>query len=94
MKKLLIITLCILQSGQVVADSFRCGRTIVKSGDSSAALIRKCGEPERKFSSKEIIDHDGQKIRAGVSNWVYTRKGKKDMVVMIYSGVIAKMRIE
>lgn len=94
MKKLLFFAICVMLSSQLSADSFRCGRAIVKSGDSSGKLVSSCGDPSRKFTSKEIITDDGRQVRAGVSNWVYSRAGKRDMVVMLYNGVIVKMRVE
>jgi hypothetical protein len=94
MKKLMIFAILIVLSGTVSADSFRCGRAIVKAGDSTNVLLKRCGEPTRKYPSKEVIDDNGRQLRTGVSNWVYTRKGKKDMVVSVYSGNVAKMRTE
>jgi len=91
---LVVFTLCILLSGQATADSFRCGRALAKAGDSTNTLIKKCGEPGRKYSSKDLIDNDGRQTRTTVSNWVYTRNGRRDMIVTIYSGVIAKIRAE
>lgn len=83
-----------LFSGSVHADSLRCGRSLVKVGDSSNALIKKCGDPARKFTSKETINDHGRQLRAAVSNWVYTRNGGKDMIVVIRSGVIVKIQLD
>jgi hypothetical protein len=94
MKKLLLITMCILLSNLASADSFRCGRKVVKRGDSGNALIKKCGKPLRKFSSKETVSEKGLQSSVAVSNWVYKRSGKKDMVVSIRSGTVIKIKVE
>ena len=48
MNRLLLLTIVALYWGQVNADSFRCGRKVVKLGESSNALIEKCGDPVRR----------------------------------------------
>jgi hypothetical protein len=94
MKRLFLFTLFILVSSNTMADSFRCGRTIVKPGESTNALIKKCGDPLRKFSSKETVNDSGRQLRVGVSNWVYERKGKKDMIVSVRSGAVIKIQVD
>ncbi len=76
------------------ADSFRCGRALVKVDESTNALIKKCGNPIRKYSSKETTYDHGIQKRVGVSNWVYERKGKKDMIVSIYAGTVIKIQVD
>jgi hypothetical protein len=93
MKKL-ILCISLIVVSQSYADGFRCGRALIKQGDSSNALIKKCGKPVRKFSSKERIKIDGQQTQTGVSNWVYTRSGKRDMIVSVRSGVVVKMAVD
>ena len=93
MKKLILCILFAVVS-ETHADSFRCGRALIKQGDSSNALIKKCGKPIRKFSSKERVKIDGRQTQTGVSNWVYTRNGKRDMIVSVRSGVVVKMTVD
>ena len=76
------------------AESFRCGRALVKADESTNALIKKCGKPVRKYSSKETTYDHGVQKRVGVSNWVYERKGKKDMIVSIYAGSVIKIQVD
>ncbi len=76
------------------SDSFRCGRTLVKANESTNALIKKCGKPVRKYSSKETVSQNGRQSRVGVSNWVYERRGKKDMIVSIRSGTVMKLQLD
>ena len=94
MNKLLLCVLLLLVSSNTLAESFRCGRTLVKPGESSNALIKKCGDPLRKYSSKETVYEHGRQSTAGVSNWVYARKGKKDMIVSIRSGTVIKIQVD
>lgn len=94
MNKLLLSTLFILLSDNSHADSFRCGRSLVTEGDSSNALIKKCGNPERKYSSKATVKSNGRKTSVGVSNWVYARTGKRDMIVSVRSGVVVRIKVD
>lgn len=94
MNKTFAILLCLLVSGSVWAESFRCGRTLVKTGESSNALIKKCGNPSRKFGSKVMINDQGFQKRVGVSNWVYERRGKRDMIVSVQSGSVVKIQVD
>ena len=94
MKMVILIVVSMLLSNTVQADSIRCGRKIIKQGDSGSMLIRKCGNPVRKFSSKETINDQGRQTKVSVSNWVYERGGKKNMIVSIRSGMVVKIQLE
>ena len=94
MNKLLLCTVCVLLFNISHADSFRCGRALVTEGDSSNALIKKCGNPERKYSSKAMVKSNGRKTRVGVSNWVYPRTRKRDMIVSVHSGVVVRIKVD
>ena len=94
MNRLLVLMLVVLVSSNINADSFRCGRKVVKLSESSNALIKKCGSPVRKYSSNEVIKDRGHQLRASVSNWVYERRGKKDMIVSVHRGKVMKLQID
>ena len=94
MKKLLSAVFLLLFFVDVWADSFRCGRSIVKEDESTNALIKKCGNPVRKYKSKEMTTDQGDFKRVGVTNWVYERRGKKDMIVSVYNGVVIKIQVD
>jgi len=94
MGKLLLLTISIFFSGIAEADSFRCGRKVVKQGDSSSSLTKKCGNPLRKYSSKEIVTDQGRQSNVAVSNWVYERKRGKDMIVSVRSGTVIKIQVD
>ena len=94
MNKSLLCVLFILVSGNAFAESFRCGRTLVTPGESSNALIKKCGNPVRRYSSRETVTDHGHQKSVGVSNWVYERRGKKDMIVSIQGGSVVKIQVD
>ena len=94
MRNLLLFTLFILLSSDIFAGSFRCGRKLVKAGDSGNMLIKKCGKPARKFSSKQTFSDNGRQSNVAVSNWVYERHGKKDMIVSVRNGAIINIQVE
>ena len=92
--KVVLAVLLWLPAATLVADSFRCGRTLIKVGESNNALVKKCGNPVRKFSSKERLVVQGHSSMAAVSNWVYERRGKKDMIVSVRAGSIVKIEVD
>ena len=94
MKILLLLTATIVFADIATADSFRCGRKLIKQGDSGSELIKKCGKPARKFSSKETITEQGRQSKVSVSNWVYERNRKKDMIVSVRSGTVIKIHVD
>jgi len=94
MNRLLLFILFVFVANNVVAASFRCGRTLVKTGESTNALMKKCGSPARKYSSSETVVDHGRQQRVSVSNWVYERRGKKDMIVSLRSGAVIKIQVD
>ena len=94
MKKILLLSAALIFSSSLAADSFRCGRKVIKQGDSGSELVKKCGKPVRKFSSKEAISERGRQSKVSVSNWVYERNRKKDIVVSVRSGTVIKIRVD
>lgn len=86
------ITVCFCTN--LYADSIRCGRAVVKVGDSTNILLKKCGKPSNKFSSRVAINDNGQQRQSSVSNWVYRRSGQKDRVVSVYAGKVMKIGLD
>ena len=89
-KKTLAVVLLVI-STQVDAGSFRCGTRIVKTGDSISRLVDACGKPALKYKVKESIRSGGSRKTTGVTNWIYPRGRKKNMVVSIHSGRVVKI---
>lgn len=94
MKHLFLLTWLILLSSDLTANSIRCGNKVVKTGDSGNQLIKKCGNPARKFSAKAFTTENGRGSNVPVSNWVFERKGKKDMIVSVRNGTVIKIKAE
>ena len=83
-----------LLSASVSAEAIRCGRSLVKNGESTNTLIKKCGDPIRKYASKESVKAQGRSSTVAVSNWVYERRGRKDMIVSVRSGTVVKIQVD
>lgn len=94
MGRLTMVVVCILISGAVAADSLRCRGKLVRAGESSNALVKKCGSPARKYSAREVISEHGRQQSVSVSNWVYPRRGKKDMIASVRSGTVVRLRVD
>ena len=94
MLKFILVLTVLIFSGSLFANSFRCGSSLVKVGESHNALIKKCGTPARKYSSKEYVKDQGRSVQMSVSNWVYERRGKKDMIVSVRSGSVVKIQVD
>ena len=94
MRNYLFIMTLVCLSTAVNADSFRCGRKIVKAGDSANMLIKKCGQPQRKFSGKAVINVNGRRSKVAVSNWVFDRGRKNDIIVSVRGGTVLQVRVE
>ena len=71
------------------ADSFRCGRKVVRTGDSPADLLRSCGEPRYKDRGYESIRAQGNQKRARVERWYYKKSSRRlERIVVIHKGRI------
>jgi len=73
-------------------DSFRCGRKLVKTGDSTGELLRVCGEPYHKDRGREEIGVNGISKNVGVERWHYKKSSRSlEHIIVIYRGNIAKV---
>lgn len=81
-----------LLAGELAADSMRCGRALVRTGDSPAALLERCGEPNyRGRGYAEVQTHKG-KQRIRVERWHYKRNERSlERIVLVYRGEIVGM---
>ena len=76
------------------ADSYRCSRKIVRTGDPVSRLLQICGEPRFKSSGYSQIKIDGRLERVTVKRWHY-KKGSRSLehIVLIYRGKIAAIEV-
>ena len=77
----------------VFADSFRCGRKVVRNGDSSGDLMQKCGEPQSRDSAQEELWLDRSQKKVRVERWHY-KQGSSTLarVVLVYQGKVVGVR--
>ena len=90
---LLVPATLIMLSAPVSADSFRCGRKVIRTGDSSADVMQKCGSPQSRDSASEEVwlNRTQQKIR--VERWHYKQgTSKLGRVVLVYRGEVVGVR--
>jgi hypothetical protein len=89
----LLATLVLLPPS-AAADSYRCGRKIVRSGDPVSRLLEVCGEPKRRDSGSETIEVSGVPRKVNVQRWYYQRGSRRlERVVFVYRGKIAAIEV-
>jgi hypothetical protein len=95
-------TLAMLLAGSVLlttapgagGDSYRCGRKLVRSGDSSAAVLRLCGEPAYRDRGQADVRLDGVAQRVAVERWYYKRSRRSlEHVVVIHRGRVVEIAV-
>ena len=78
----------------ISADSFRCGRKLIKTGDSNADVIRVCGEPRHKDRGYEKIRVDGVSRDTRVERWYYKRSSRSlEHIILIYRGKVSAVEV-
>jgi len=85
----LLLGISFLFPQAVFGDSFRCGRKVIRNGDTAADLVQKCGEPQSRDSAQEELwlNRTHQKVR--VERWHYKQGSSKlARVVLVYRGEV------
>jgi hypothetical protein len=76
------------------ADTYRCGRKLIHSGDSSADLLRVCGEPRHKDRGHETIRLEGSRQRVPVERWYYKKSGLSlERIVLVHRGRVISIEV-
>lgn len=76
----------------VHGDSFRCGRKIVRTGDSSGELLRICGEPYHKERAKAELDVNGINKNVSVERWHYKKSRRSlEHIIVVYRGNVEEV---
>jgi hypothetical protein len=71
------------------ADSFRCGRKIVRTGDSPGDLLETCGKPRHKDKGYENMRVQGNQKKVRVERWYYKKSSRRlEQIVVIHKGRI------
>ena len=80
---------CLLLAPLAEADSFRCGRKVVRTGDSPAELRQRCGDPLEQDSGYAEFWQNGRLQKVRVKRWHYKPGTRKlERIVLIYKGEI------
>lgn len=86
-----LITL--VASTDLFADSFRCGRKLIRTGDSSEVLRQRCGEPRGRDSGQEELWLQGNLQKIHVERWYYKQGSRSlERIVLVYRGTIVGIR--
>ncbi len=80
-------------SASLAADSFRCGRKVIRSGDSQSQVLSTCGEPQRRDSAQEALWIGSSQKTVKVHRWFYKTSGRSlERVVLLYQGEVVAVR--
>lgn len=83
----LMVILAFIDSAS--ADSFRCGRKVIRTGDSPGDLLQKCGEPRYKDRGYENMRAQGRQKKVRVERWYYKKSSRAlEQIVVIHKGRI------
>jgi hypothetical protein len=75
------------------ADSFRCGRKLIRTGDSASTVLQRCGEPQLKDKGQEKIRSPGGTEKVLVKRWHYKNSARSlQRVVLIYQGKVVAIK--
>jgi hypothetical protein len=92
LKTLLIIL--VVNVSCLSADSFRCGRKLISTGDSTGDVIRICGEPRHKNRGQEKIKVNGVFKITNVERWYYKKSGRSlEHIILIYKGRVSAIEV-
>lgn len=77
-----------------LADSFRCGLSIVKTGDSFVEVLDKCGPPLAKVGSVEEVRSGRRTTYIGVEQWIYnTGKRRLRRILVFRNGFLDEVLV-
>lgn len=77
-----------------VADSYRCGRKLIRTGDSSSDVLRVCGEPAAKDRGRADVRDGGATRNVAVERWHYKRSSRSlSRIVNIYRGRVVSIEV-
>lgn len=92
--QILTVLFLLLATCDIAADSYRCGRKLIRTGDSSGDLLRVCGEPHHKDRGTEKIYANGKTVNARVERWYYRKNSRSvERIVMLQGGRIVAIEL-
>jgi hypothetical protein len=76
------------------ADSYRCGRKLIRTGDTAAEVLRVCGEPRYRDRGKEALRLDGATQQLNVERWYYKQSGRSlEHAVLLHRGRVVAVEV-
>ena len=74
---------------QALADSFRCGKQLIRTGDTETQVLARCGEPQSRDAVKREYWVNGLLQKVQLQRWHYhPAGGKLPREVLIYQGAV------
>lgn len=94
LERLALLVAALALAAPAAADSYRCGRRLVRDGDDVERLLRLCGEPSHRERGTETLLLDGRLGPQRVERWYY-RKNRRSLtyVVMVQRGRVVAIRV-
>ena len=75
-------------------DSFRCGRKLIRTGDSRADVLRVCGQPIAKDRGRANVHLDGAARDVPVERLHYKQSSRSlARIVNIYRGQVVSIEV-
>jgi hypothetical protein len=91
----LVITALWALCVEAQADSYRCGRKLIRTGDSAADVLRVCGAPGYKDRGQETLRLGGAEKSANVERWYYKKSGRSlEHVVLLHKGRVVAIEVD
>ncbi len=89
-----LLLAAVLLPPDAAADSYRCGRQVVRDGDTVSRRLEVCGPPLRKSSGAETFEVAGVPRRARVTRWHYRMGARRlERQVLVYQGRIVAIEL-
>ena len=92
----LTVLSCLLTvvASDLSADSYRCGRKLITTGDSTSDLLRVCGEPRYKARGNVNIRVNGILKNTRVERWYYKKSGRSlEHARLVYKGNVVGVEV-
>ena len=92
--KIALVVLIVLGLRESSADSYRCGRKLIRSGDAPADVLRVCGQPQRKDRAHQTVNLNGARKSLPVERWYYKQHRRSlEHAVVIYRGRVVAIQV-
>ncbi|MDX1380373.1 MAG: DUF2845 domain-containing protein [Xanthomonadales bacterium] len=91
---LLCTVMLVAVANAAVADSYRCGRQLIRTGDTAADVLRVCGEPRYKDRGKESLRLQGATQQVSVERWHYKKSRRSlEHIVLLHRGRVVAVEV-